>query len=129
MTGSKFCGNHLPEGDPGASKRSQKFKLAARRRVPCPIDNAHSVYEFDLEKHVLICNRVKDQEVMKRLPFYLENVNSGVHGATREVETVQVENYKEGGEDNSHKEPTAQQQQGLVDRLVRCQRITWKLHD
>ncbi|CAI9575027.1 unnamed protein product, partial [Staurois parvus] len=45
----------------------------SRRRIPCPLDPKHTVYEDQLEKHIKKCNsREKPQPV-----FYVQNVNSG----------------------------------------------------
>lgn len=133
MAGSQFCGNHLPADDPAASKKSQKFKANARRRVPCPIDGAHTVYEYDLAKHVLVCNRVKDADAMKRLPYYSENINSGMHCSDVELSSKAPTTIEDGAKSSTdaivpetddaaeHTEPSAQQQQGLVDKLVRAE--------
>ncbi|GMF12008.1 unnamed protein product [Phytophthora lilii] len=120
VPGSLFCGNHLPDGDAAACKKSQKFKAATRRRVPCPVDKSHTVYEFDLAKHVLVCNRVKDADAMKKLPYYSHNINSGTHCTAKKelvVETARQDaQVKEG--DNEHSTPSAQEQQGIIDRLA-----------
>ncbi|RLN89073.1 hypothetical protein BBJ28_00004883 [Nothophytophthora sp. Chile5] len=127
VPGSTFCGNHLPEGDQASSKKSQKFKAACRRRVPCPVDGAHTVYEYDLAKHVLVCNRVKDADVMKRLPYYIENINSGTHCTSKTATTGSLgpADARPGHEDDAqsegkeeHSAPTAQQQQGIIDKLL-----------
>ncbi|RLN48136.1 hypothetical protein BBJ28_00001781 [Nothophytophthora sp. Chile5] len=128
VPGSKFCGNHLPEGDQTSSKKSQKFKAACRRRVPCPVDGAHTVYEYDLAKHVLVCNRVKDADVMKSLPYYVENINSGTHCTSKTATTgslgptdarPDLEDGAQSEGKEEHSAPTAQQQHGIIDKLVR----------
>ncbi|KAG1693683.1 hypothetical protein DVH05_023085 [Phytophthora capsici] len=120
VPGSLYCGNHLPADDATVSKKSQKFKAATRRRVPCPVDASHTVYEYDLAKHVLVCNRVKDADTMKKLPYYSHNINSGMHCNVQEdgdgsgTEEPIVEK-KEG--ENEHSAPSAQEQQGIIDKL------------
>lgn len=109
------------------SNRSQQFKQELRVRVPCPLDGAHSVYAFDLEKHVKVCNRIRQAAEMKSLPYYTENINSGSHAvaqaaltedkAVSEEETV-AENEQQPQE-QEHSGPTTQQEQSLIDRLVR----------
>ncbi|RLN58907.1 hypothetical protein BBJ29_000198 [Phytophthora kernoviae] len=124
VPGSQFCGNHLPDNDAAISKKSQKFKAASRRRVPCPVDASHTVYEYDLAKHVLVCNRVKDADIMKRLPYYSHNINSGSHCTEKNSveappsEVSEQENV--GGKENSneHSTPSVQEQQGIIDKLV-----------
>ncbi|EEY68402.1 tRNA guanosine-2'-O-methyltransferase, putative [Phytophthora infestans T30-4] len=120
VPGSLFCGNHLPDYDAVVSKKSQKFKAAARRRVPCPVDASHTVYEYDLAKHVLVCNRVKDADAMKKLPYYSHNINSGSHCSSKEDDKAAdvgepgVEKDEDG---NEHSAPSAQEQQGIIDKL------------
>ncbi|KAG3035295.1 hypothetical protein PC121_g852 [Phytophthora cactorum] len=120
VPGSLFCGNHLPDNDAAMSKKSQKFKAATRRRVPCPVDASHTVYEYDLAKHVLVCNRVKDADTMKKLPYYSHNINSGSHCSGKEevkaadIEEPAVEKEEDG---NEHSTPSAQEQQGIIDKL------------
>lgn len=117
VPGSQFCGNHLPADDAGASKRSNKFKSGERTRVPCPVDPRHTVYERDLRKHVQVCNRVKDADAMQKLPYYSHNINSGTHTQTEGA--VHSEQETEQKEDqNEHSEPSAQQQQGIIDKLA-----------
>jgi hypothetical protein len=88
--------------------------------VPCPVDAAHTVYEYDLAKHVLVCNRVKDAAAMARLPYYSENINSGSHGKAEGTASTSAKSAADSGDDGAaHTAPTAQQQQGLVDKLVR----------
>lgn len=99
--------------------------------MPCPVDASHTVYEYDLAKHVLVCNRVKDAEAMTRLPYYSENINSGSHCSTEGVGALNQPNVATTTEDAAstgddaaaHSAPTAQQQQGLGDKLVR--RLLW----
>ncbi|KAE8981404.1 hypothetical protein PR003_g24562 [Phytophthora rubi] len=122
VPGSLFCGNHLPDNDAAVSKKSQKFKAATHRRVPCPVDASHTVYEFDLAKHVLVCNRVKDADTMKKLPYYDHNINSGTHcsdrsSASSDAADQEVAAEKEA-EDKEHSEPSVQEQQGIIDKLL-----------
>ncbi|CAH0473969.1 unnamed protein product [Peronospora belbahrii] len=124
VPGSLFCGNHLPDNNTVMSQKSQKFKVATRRRVPCPVDGSHTVYEYDLAKHVLVCNRVKDANIMKRLPYYSHNINSGTHCASGEDCNVGVngamehERVTENEGENEHLVPSVQEQQSIIDKLL-----------
>ncbi|XP_053549705.1 tRNA:m(4)X modification enzyme TRM13 homolog [Bombina bombina] len=61
--GKRFCGEHAENGEGGDG----------RRRIPCPLDPKHTVYEDQLQKHVKKCNsREKPQPV-----YYVQNVNAG----------------------------------------------------
>ena len=44
-------------------------------RIPCPIDPKHTIFEADLDKHVLICSKTKDVAFIKSQKLYHENVN------------------------------------------------------
>lgn len=60
--GKKFCGEHADNGEE-----------TNKRRIPCPLDPKHTVYEDQLKKHIKKCNsREKPQPV-----FYVQNINSG----------------------------------------------------
>ncbi|EER07480.1 hypothetical protein, conserved [Perkinsus marinus ATCC 50983] len=46
-----------------------------KKRVPCPIDPNHTVYERNLEKHIAVCSKTKDNDFIKRQPLYDEGYN------------------------------------------------------
>lgn len=84
------------------------------------------MYEYDLEKHVLVCNKVKDANTMKLLPYYTENINSGTHcGADETVASAdavvedEVESKGEDAETEEHAGLTVKEEQGLINKLVR----------
>ncbi|KAI9905906.1 hypothetical protein PsorP6_014179 [Peronosclerospora sorghi] len=123
VPGSLFCGNHLPIEEFCTSKKKKKYKATTRRRVPCPVDASHTVYEFDLAKHVLVCNRVKDAEIMRKLPFYSHNINSGTHFTSKNHKMScnggaepKVATGREGLDE--HLAPSVEGQEGIIDRLV-----------
>ncbi|KAF1322709.1 tRNA guanosine-2'-o-methyltransferase, partial [Globisporangium splendens] len=132
IAGAQYCGNHLPADATVSSKKAQKFKAHTRTRVPCPVDKTHTVYVYDLDKHVLVCNKVKDANAMKLLPFYTENINSGTHAtkerssekAVNEVSTqaandevATVDGANEQGDQQEHTGLSMQEEQGLIDKL------------
>lgn len=68
---SSYCGNH------------QQLAVTTntnRKRVPCPLDPSHFVFEDSLEKHVLICPKATKQKDQERQFFFQSNINSGGHG-------------------------------------------------
>lgn len=81
LGGPRYCGNH-----------SHFYKNPPKRkRVPCPIDGSHSIYEDDVAKHVKICPRVKQRRMQEQQPYYRHNINTGgCGGITEDAETVQV---------------------------------------
>lgn len=87
------------------------------------MDDSHTVYEYDLAKHVLVCNKVKDANIMTKLPYYSENINSGTHcvGDTKpETQEIEASGLETGDtEDAAHTMLSTKEEQGLVDKLVR----------
>ena len=65
--GSMYCGNHMP---PDERKETKGV------RIPCPLDPNHTVYEFNLQAHLKICNVKKDQNKRIANPFFREGINS-----------------------------------------------------
>ncbi|KAG2388705.1 hypothetical protein C9374_000144 [Naegleria lovaniensis] len=45
------------------------------KRVPCPIDPSHSVYEYRLKKHLKICNKSLSQNRMMQQPYYCPSIH------------------------------------------------------
>lgn len=71
--GSLYCVNHY-FSDTNQEKDDQDNK---KRRVPCPLDPSHSVYEYKLKKHLKICNKAKSLDSLHDQPYYQENRNVG----------------------------------------------------
>uniref|UniRef100_K3WRJ6 tRNA:m(4)X modification enzyme TRM13 n=1 Tax=Globisporangium ultimum (strain ATCC 200006 / CBS 805.95 / DAOM BR144) TaxID=431595 RepID=K3WRJ6_GLOUD len=133
ITGAQYCGNHLPADATVSSKKAQKFKAHTRTRVPCPVDKTHTVYVYDLDKHVLVCNKVKDANAMKLLPFYTENINSGTHAikeqnpektvgkaptqAANDETTIVDGASEQEDQQQEHTGLSKQEEQGLIDKL------------
>ena len=67
----RFCGNHqhlLPHPP-------------KRRRILCPLDPSHTVFEDQVERHLLVCPKIKLQRTQEAQPFYKYNLNAHGHGA------------------------------------------------
>ncbi|XP_028398915.1 tRNA:m(4)X modification enzyme TRM13 homolog [Dendronephthya gigantea] len=64
---NKYCGEHsyLAQDNQG---------IPARKRIPCPLDTKHTVFEDQLEKHLKKCNVTKKRNV----EYYVANINSGI---------------------------------------------------
>jgi tRNA:m4X modification enzyme len=68
--GSNYCGEHL-NFDP----ESRVSSTASQRRIPCPLDPHHTVYEDQLQRHLKKCNAAK-----RGTPVcFSANVNTGIH--------------------------------------------------
>ncbi|TYZ57688.1 hypothetical protein PybrP1_008535 [[Pythium] brassicae (nom. inval.)] len=135
INGALFCGNHLPPDADVASNKAGRYKTDRRQRVPCPVDKRHTVYVYDLDKHVLVCNKVKDAAAMTLLPYYVENINSGAHcvrkagseppaapiaDATPEAPPIGADGGEEPKEAAAaaHAGLSANDEQGLLDKLL-----------
>jgi tRNA:m4X modification enzyme len=67
-----FCCNHL------RSLESPQTK--GRKRIPCPIDPSHTIYEDQVVRHTRICPRAKTLRKQAESSYYRSRVNSGGHG-------------------------------------------------
>jgi len=84
----RYCGNHrhlmIDNLSSNGAKRQRtdedKKKKDRGKRVPCPIDPSHFIYESSIAKHVLICPAVKLQQEAKNQKYYSEGINLGGHG-------------------------------------------------
>ncbi|XP_028588509.2 tRNA:m(4)X modification enzyme TRM13 homolog isoform X1 [Podarcis muralis] len=73
--GKRFCGEH------GGREEEN-----GRKRIPCPLDPKHTVYEDQLQKHLKKCNsREKPKPV-----YYSQDINAGLKDTTELPEEQQV---------------------------------------
>eukprot|EP00980_Cylindrotheca_fusiformis_P011719 scaffold2783_cov129-Cylindrotheca_fusiformis.AAC.20 len=68
---SQYCGNHQHLEDNNA---------CPRKRVPCPVDPSHMVFEDQVAKHVPICPATKKRKRQEGAEYFKENINTGGHG-------------------------------------------------
>ncbi|XP_067632582.1 tRNA:m(4)X modification enzyme TRM13 homolog [Eurosta solidaginis] len=72
--GHKYCGEHHPAVDSAVSEQAGTY--TGNSRVPCPLDEKHTVFKKNLQKHLKICNARDKGE----LPAYIEKgINAGVN--------------------------------------------------
>lgn len=79
---SKWCGNHQHleagyENCAAAARSKTQEKRGGQRRVPCPLDSKHTVYERELSAHLRVCNVKREQKFLEDKPFYRRSINSG----------------------------------------------------
>ncbi|XP_019357229.1 PREDICTED: tRNA:m(4)X modification enzyme TRM13 homolog isoform X1 [Gavialis gangeticus] len=73
--GRRFCGEH-----------GQYEEENDRKRIPCPLDPNHTIYEDQLQKHLKKCNsREKPKPV-----YYVQDINAGLKDVTKIPEEQQV---------------------------------------
>nr|XP_056701479.1 tRNA:m(4)X modification enzyme TRM13 homolog [Euleptes europaea] len=74
-SGRRFCGEHAAQEEENG-----------RKRIPCPLDSKHTVYEDQLQKHLRKCNsREKPKPV-----YFAKDINAGLKEATDLPEEKQV---------------------------------------
>jgi tRNA:m4X modification enzyme len=72
--GSNYCGNHQH------FFQAQEPNATQRKRIRCPIDPSHYIFEDNLDTHSNICPLAKKRRKQAEQPYYHEHVNTGGHG-------------------------------------------------
>eukprot|EP00934_Nitzschia_sp_Nitz4_P002950 Nitzschia sp. Nitz4//scaffold195_size40117//32815//34534//NITZ4_007580-RA/size40117-processed-gene-0.17-mRNA-1//1//CDS//3329540377//2940//frame0 len=70
---SVYCGNH--------QHLDVQPRSDGRKRIPCPIDPSHLIFEDMVDRHILICPRAKKRKRQEQQPYFEENINCGGHGS------------------------------------------------
>ena len=98
--GPRYCGNHMhlldgddcayPETQSSISKRyrvdsdngdGKRNKKEKGKRIPCPIDPSHLIFESALQKHIAICPAAKHEQENASQVYYSKDVNRGGFGS------------------------------------------------
>lgn len=80
LPNSKYCVNHIHIENAGLEKTSVE-----RKRVVCPIDPSHTVFEDKLQKHIRVCNKAKQETEQSTCPYFACNRNCGNVEMTKEM--------------------------------------------
>eukprot|EP01029_Cantina_marsupialis_P022288 TRINITY_DN5433_c0_g2_i1.p1 TRINITY_DN5433_c0_g2~~TRINITY_DN5433_c0_g2_i1.p1 ORF type:complete len:455 (+),score=154.22 TRINITY_DN5433_c0_g2_i1:46-1410(+) len=72
----RFCSLHPLPGSTFCHAHDTQTERKAKR-IPCPLDPNHSIYEKDLKKHLKICNKHKLEASLEDKPYYSKGVNFG----------------------------------------------------
>ncbi|XP_025728071.1 tRNA:m(4)X modification enzyme TRM13 homolog isoform X1 [Callorhinus ursinus] len=72
--GKRFCGEHA-----GAAEEEN-----ARKRILCPLDPKHTVYEDQLAKHLKKCN----SREKPKPDFFIQDINAGLKDGTEKPEQL-----------------------------------------
>ncbi|CAK0834844.1 unnamed protein product [Prorocentrum cordatum] len=65
--GLAFCGAH-------------RIADSSDRRVPCPLDPGHTVWERKLQQHLRVCSKAVQDSFVTHQPFYRRGANAGDGG-------------------------------------------------
>jgi len=80
--------------DEGKGKKGRDWRDKGRR-IPCPHDPRHSIYEKDLQHHLNNCPMFKQKQAVEAQPFYSENINMGAAGVREELDDDDAEAEEE----------------------------------
>ncbi|XP_053929088.1 tRNA:m(4)X modification enzyme TRM13 homolog isoform X2 [Cuculus canorus] len=70
----RFCKMILAAGKRFCAEHGQQEEENGRKRIPCPLDPKHTVYEDQLQKHLKKCNsREKPKPV-----YFVQDINAGL---------------------------------------------------
>jgi len=72
---SEYCFTHLSNSSEEKQNDGEEDKNGNNKRVRCPVDPSHTVYESRLSKHIKICNKSVSQNKMVSQPYYSKNLN------------------------------------------------------
>ena len=81
--GSVYCGNHQHLLSEGHETNPIHCK---RKRIRCPIDQSHYIFEDSVDKHCKVCPLANKRRKQAEQPYYHENLNAGGHGDLGEFE-------------------------------------------
>jgi len=76
-----YCAHHLaelkkPVGDAQNAQLNASSAQSKMKRVPCPHDPRHDVYEHRLKKHLKKCPKYKEAVAGAAKPYYKKGLNS-----------------------------------------------------
>ena len=72
----RYCGNHMH-----LLEEERNDDKDRGRRVPCPIDPSHLIFEGSMSKHILICPAVKRRQDLAGKEYFREGINLGGFGS------------------------------------------------
>lgn len=81
----KYCAEHLvieqqetsdeKNNNNDDQETSKSNNNLAAKRIPCPVDPSHSVWEKNLKEHINRCNRAKSQRLPESQPWFIRDLN------------------------------------------------------
>lgn len=96
---SCYCGNHQQEANVEHNQslggKQTDTNMIQRRRIPCPLDGSHTIWEDTLEKHVKVCPKARLQREQEARAYYQLNINGGGYGKIK-VKESQPQNNGNG---------------------------------
>ena len=74
---SEYCGTHRPIEEHTSEQASKRSKSSDMTRIPCPVDNSHTIFLYNLHSHIKICNITTRDKLLSIQPYYCFDCNSG----------------------------------------------------
>ena len=96
---------------------SEGVKKDRGKRIPCPLDPSHFIYETQLEKHLKRCPRAKQKEDEISRQYYEENINKGGFGSFMHIPETQIDVQISDEMDSNEIEALALQVLDTFDRI------------
>lgn len=121
---SLYCGNHshLNSSNTNEANASTEgdTQTIERKRIPCPVDPSHLIYEDQVEKHVPICPKTKKRKREQAEQYFQKDINGGGFG---DICTVI--------ESNDHEAPKDEMERGkeLALRILEVHRQLFSKED
>ena len=97
--------SHRKKRKTGYSKGGKD--TSKRKRIPCPLDQSHSIYEDMVERHLKICPKATQQQQQEQQPYYQKNVNGGGHGSMKGTKIQQKYTHLTDGNENTPRDTLA----------------------
>lgn len=89
--GELYCGEHLPLTKTADPASNDDVKNGQKKRIPCPLDPKHTIFERNLQKHLRICNAKVDNHP----EFIVPGLNAGPEDCepeNRDFRLVELDN-------------------------------------
>lgn len=93
VANSKYCVNHIHN----ESSISLEKPPIERKRVVCPVDPSHTVFEDKLQKHIRVCNKTKKNENDASCSYFVPNYNCGNEQLPKEITFQSQEDVSKHG--------------------------------
>jgi tRNA:m4X modification enzyme len=90
-TSLMYCGNHAHLFSTTSKSEDQESSTRKRKRVPCPLDPSHDIFEDMVEKHLKICPVTRQQKDLQEKPFYAHDMNAGGYGELKITSSPTIE--------------------------------------
>ncbi|CAJ1966699.1 unnamed protein product [Cylindrotheca closterium] len=82
-----YCGNHShllhasnDSNSNGGNDSNGDSQTKERKRIPCPVDQSHMIWEDQVAKHIPICPKTKKRKREEAQNYFQKDINNGGFG-------------------------------------------------